>query len=165
MRPFTIGAILLASAMGFDQRSTAQTSAPAREASADLAGVHLWYTDSGGAGVPVVFVHAATGSSRVWEYQRTAFTARGYRVITPDRPAFGRSTVDPSGPQPGTGADDLRALVDHLRIDRFHLIGTAAGGFVAWDFVLSFPERLRSLVVASSIGGVQDEDYVELGRR
>jgi pimeloyl-ACP methyl ester carboxylesterase len=112
-----------------------------------------------------VFLHAATGSSRVWEYQLPAFTAAGYRVVAYDRRGFGRSVVDPAGQQPGTGADDLQALVNHLRIDRFHLVGTAAGGFVALDFAMSFPQRLRSLVVANSIGGVQDEDYLELGRR
>lgn len=143
----------------------AQSPAPAREASADLPGVHLWFTDSGGSGEPVVFVHAATGSSRVWEYQRPVFAQRGYRVITYDRRGYGRSAADPSGPQPGTGADDLNGLIDHLKIDRFHLVGTAAGGFVAWDYALSFPKRLRSLVVANSIGGVQDPEYLEMGRR
>jgi pimeloyl-ACP methyl ester carboxylesterase len=137
----------------------AQSAAPAREASADLPGVHLWFTDSGGSGAPVVFVHAATGSSRVWEYQRPVFTARGFRVITYDRRGYGRSVADPAGAQPGTGADDLNALMDHLKIDRFHLVATAAGGFVAWDYALSFPKRLRSLVVANSIGGVQDPEY------
>ena len=141
----------------------AQTSA--REGHANLAGVRLWYTDTGGAGVPVVFVHAATGSSRVWEYQLPAFTAGGYRVITYDRRGFGRSSVDSSGPQPGTGADDLLALLNHLGIDRVHLVGTAAGGMVSLDFAVSFPQRLRSLVVANSIGGVQDEDYLEMSRR
>jgi pimeloyl-ACP methyl ester carboxylesterase len=53
----------------------------------------------------------------------------------------------------------------HLGVDRFHLVGTAGGGFVALDFALSFPQRLRSLVLANSIGGVQDEEYLELGRR
>ena len=144
---------------------SAQTTAQPTEGLIDLPGVHLWYEDGGGSGPAVVFVHAATGSSRVWEYQRPAFAARGFRVITYDRRGFGRSTLDASGPQPGTGADDLLGLLDYLRIDRAHLVGTAAGGFVAWDFGLSFPERLRSLVVASSIGGVQDEDYLELQRR
>ena len=143
----------------------AQGPAPAREASADLPGVHLWFTDSGGSGQPVVFVHAATGSNRVWEYQRAAFAKRGYRVITYDRRGYGRSIADPSGPQPGTGADDLNALMGYLKIDRFHLIGTAAGGFVAWDYALSFPKRLRSLVVANSIGGVQDREYQEAIQR
>jgi pimeloyl-ACP methyl ester carboxylesterase len=145
--------------------ASGQTPSDAREGLADLPGVHLWYSDSGGRGAAVILVHAATGSSRVWEYQRPAFAARGFRVITYDRRGFGRSTVDASGPQPGAGADDLRGLLDYLHIERAHLVGTAAGGFVAWDFALSFPERVRSLVVASSIGGVQDEAYLELHRR
>jgi len=143
----------------------AQTPAGGREGLADLPGVHLWFTDSGGSGAPVVFVHAATGSSRVWEYQRPVFAKRGFRVITYDRRGYGRSVADSSGPQPGTGADDLNALMDYLKIDRFHLIGTAAGGFVVWDYTLSFPHRLRSLVVANSIGGVQDDEYQEAMRR
>jgi pimeloyl-ACP methyl ester carboxylesterase len=121
--------------------------------------------DTGGNGVPVVFLHAATGSSRVWEYQIPAFTAAGYRVIAFDRRGWGRTVSDPAGPQPGTGADDLLGLLNLLRIDRVHLVGAAGGGFVALDFALSFPERLRSLVVANSIGGVQDESYLDLGRR
>ena len=145
--------------------TTVLAQAPAREAQADLPGVRLWYTDTGGTGTPVIFVHAATGSSRVWEYQLPAFTSRGYRMITYDRRGFGRSAVDPAGAQPGTGADDLLALANHLRLDRFHLVGTAAGGIVSLDFAVSFPQRLRSLVVANSIGGIQDEDYLELGRR
>src|SRR5262249_33560005 len=43
--------------------------------------------------------------------------------------------------------------------------GTAGGGFVAFDYALSFPEQLRSLIVANSIGGMQDQEYLELGRR
>ena len=143
----------------------AQTATGAREGLADLPGVHLWFTDSGGTGEPVVFVHAATGSSRVWEFQRPVFTKRGFRVITYDRRGYGRSVADPSGPQPGTGADDLNALMDYLKIDRFHLVGTAAGGFVAWDYALSFPKRLRSLVVPNSMGGVQDPEFQEVLRR
>jgi pimeloyl-ACP methyl ester carboxylesterase len=156
--------------MGFavtPSASFAQAPAPvpALEAYADLPGVRIWYRDTGGTGVPVVFLHATTGSSRVWEYQFPVFTENGFRVIAYDRRGFGRSVIDPAGAQPGTGADDLQALMNHLGIDRFHLVGTAGGGFVALDYALSFPERLRSLVVASSIGGVQDEEFLALGRR
>jgi pimeloyl-ACP methyl ester carboxylesterase len=127
-------------------------------------GVHLNYTDSGGTGIAVVLMHAATGSTQSWEHQTPAFVKAGYRVIAFDRRGWGRTTVDPNAP-PGTAADDLIALMDSLHIDRFHLVGTAAGGFVALDTVLSFPARLRSVVVANSIGGVQDPDFLEMGRR
>jgi pimeloyl-ACP methyl ester carboxylesterase len=126
-------------------------------------GVHLFVTDSGGTGVPIVLMHAATGSVRSWEHQTSAFVKAGYRVIAFDRRGWGRTAVDPNTPA-GTAADDLIALMDGLHVDRFHLVGTAAGGFVTFDVALSYPQRLRSIVVANSIGGVQDEDFVALGR-
>src|SRR5712691_6305627 len=144
---------------------SAPSAQSVHEAFAELPGARIFYQDSGGGGTPVVFLHAATGSSRVWEYQIPAFTAAGYRFIAFDRRGWGRTVVDPAGPQPGTGADDLLGLLDRLTIERVHLVGTAAGGSVALDFALSYPQRLRSLVFANGIGGVQDQDYLELGRR
>jgi pimeloyl-ACP methyl ester carboxylesterase len=136
----------------------------ARETYAELPGVRLWYKDAGGSGVPVVVLHSNTGSSQNWEHQIPAFTAAGFRLIAYDRRGWGRS-MPQAGADAGTAADDLHALMKFLGIDRFHLLGTAGGGFVAFDYALSFPEQLRSMVVANSIGGVQDENYLELGRR
>jgi len=124
-----------------------------KEAYAEIAGARIWTRDSGGSGVPVVFLHAGSGSSRMWEYQIPAFTGAGYRFVAYDRRAQ------------GTAADDLEALAGHLGIERFHLVGTAAGGIVAVDYALSFAQRLRSLVIANSIFGVQDDDYLEMRRR
>ncbi len=161
IKPLVCRALHIAGLAFFAMGASAQTGG----AYAELPGVRLWYTDSGGGGVPVVLLHAATGSSRVWEYQIPALTAAGYRVIAYDRRGFGKTTPDPAGPQPGTGADDLQNLMNRLRIDRFHMVGTAAGGFVALDYALSFPERLRSLVIANSIGGVVDSGYQKMGDR
>lgn len=142
----------------------AQTPAPAEGAYVDVPDARLWVTDTGGRGVPIVFLHANTGSSRVWDQQRSAFVARGFRVIAYDRRGFGRTVVTPGAP-PAAAADDLLALADALQLGRFHLVGTAAGGFVAYDFALSFPQRLRSLVVANSVGGVEDPEFVALNQR
>ncbi|OLC51413.1 MAG: hypothetical protein AUH43_02840 [Acidobacteria bacterium 13_1_40CM_65_14] len=110
-----------------------------REAYAELPGVRLWDRDSEGRGSPVVFLHAATGSRRVWEHQEDVFIAAGLRFIAYDRRGFGRTSVDPPGTPPGTGADDLHGLMDHLRTDRFHMVGTGAGAFICIDYALSFP--------------------------
>ena len=131
---------------------------------ADLPGVRIWYVDAGGSGIPVVFLHSNTGSSANWEHQIPVFTSAGYRFIAYDRRGWGKSVTQP-GATSGTGADDLHALMKYLKIDRFHLVATAGGGFVALDYALSFPEELRSLVIANSIGGVQDQEYLDLGRR
>ena len=131
----------------------------------DLPGVHLWYDDSGGSGVPVVFMHAASGTCESWVYQLPAFSAAGYRCITYDRRGWGRSQPVPTGDQPGTVSDDLQGLVEYLSLDRFHLVTTAAGGIGGLDYAVSYPSRVRSLVVADSIGGVQDPEYLEVQSR
>jgi pimeloyl-ACP methyl ester carboxylesterase len=158
--------VLLSAGLSAQARgASGSSSPPAREGYADLPGARIWYHDTGGRGVPVVFLHAATGSTQNWEHQVSAFTAAGYRFIAYDRRGWGRSTVDNPDAKSTTGADDLQLLMDHLGVERLHLVGTAAGGFVALDYALSFPQRLRSLVVANSIGGVQDQDFLQLGRR
>src|SRR5271163_286137 len=97
-----------------------------RESYATVPGARIFYRDTGGSGVPVILLHAATGSSRVWEYQIPVFVAAGYRVIAFDRRGWGRSEIKPAEAQPGTAADDLLGLLDQLRLDRVHVIGTAA---------------------------------------
>jgi pimeloyl-ACP methyl ester carboxylesterase len=145
---------------------TPSSAEPAvHEAYLNVPGARIFYRDTGGSGVPVVLLHAATGSSRVWEYQIPAFTGAGYRVIAFDRRGWGRTEISAGESQPGTAADDLLALLDQLKLDRVHVVGTAAGAFVALDFALSYPKRLRSLVFANSIGGVQDPDFIQLGIR
>jgi pimeloyl-ACP methyl ester carboxylesterase len=120
--------------------------------------VKLWFVDTGGAGVPIVLLHPNTGTIEIWEPQIAAFAQAGYRVIAFDRRGWGKSTPDPtSGPQPGSIAGDLHGLADHLALDRFHLLGVAGGGFAALDYAAWHPERLHSLIVGASTGGIEDE--------
>ena len=127
-----------------------------------LPGVDLWFEDSGSPGIPVVLLHAASGASECWVHQLPAFTAAGYRCIAYDRRTWGCSRPTDSGPQPGYAGDDLHALVEALGLARFHLVGTAAGAIPALDYALTHPERVRSLVAANTIGGVQDAEYLEV---
>lgn len=132
---------------------------------AELPGVHLWYEDSGGSGVPVVLMHAASGSSESWIQQVPEFAAAGYRCIAYDRRFCCRSEPDPAGSQPGYAIDDLLELVRSLDLRRFHLIGTAAGAGPSLEFAVVHPERVRSLVMADCIGGVHDAELQELQAR
>jgi pimeloyl-ACP methyl ester carboxylesterase len=127
-------------------------------AHADLPGVKLWFVDSGGDGVPIVLLHPNTGTAEIWEPQIAGLAHAGYRVIAFDRRGWGHSTPDPSsGPQPGSIAEDLHALVDHLKLDKFHLLGVAGGGFAALDYAAWHPERLRGLIVGGSTGAIEDK--------
>lgn len=143
--------------------STAHTANSPVSGYADLPGVRLWYTDSGGGGVPLVLLHANTGNADSWQYNIPGLVDAGYRVIAFDRRGWGRSIANPgTGPQPGTIADDLHALAENLKLDRFHLVGVAGGGFAAYDYVLWHSGRLRSLVIAASGGAIVDEELRQL---
>ena len=134
--------------------------APAKEAIATVAGTRLSYWDTGGSGPAVVLLHPATGTARIWSYQQPVFAKAGYRVIAYSRRGYGASDPVPKD-NPGTASGDLHALMDYLRVPKFHLVGSAAGGGIAVDYALSHPERLLSLVIACAVGGVVDKDYVE----
>jgi pimeloyl-ACP methyl ester carboxylesterase len=154
-----VGAVALAGRM-LGKAHAAENSIAG--AYAELPGVKLWFTDSGGAGTPIVLLHANTGTSAVWASQIESFSLAGYRVIAFDRRGWGKSIADPAtGPQPGSIAGDLDALADHLNLDRFHLLGVAGGGFAALDYAAWRPERLRTLVIGASTGQVSDKEIAD----
>jgi pimeloyl-ACP methyl ester carboxylesterase len=134
---------------------------PVREHHVDLPGGRLFAWDTGGNGPCVVLMHPATGSAHMWLYQQPVFAAAGLRVIGWSRRGHRGSTpVDAAAP--GHGSTDLKHLVDALGLDRFHLVACAAGGAISVDFAHSFPQRLNSVTLSSSVGGVQDADYLAL---
>jgi pimeloyl-ACP methyl ester carboxylesterase len=124
----------------------------------DVPGARLWVEDSGGDGLAVVFIHPAAGTSASWVHQLEAFTTSGYRCIRYDLRGWGRSESIGDA-APGVMSDDVEALADVLRLQRFILIAAAYGGFGGLDFVLRFPDRLRAFVLATSQGGLSDPDY------
>lgn len=129
---------------------------------ATLSGVKLWFIDTAASGFPVVLLHPNSGTGLVWEKQIAALARGGYRVVAFDRRGWGKSVADPaSGPQPGSVAGDLDALVDYLELEKFHLIGAAGGGFVALDYAAWRPERVRSLIVAGSTGAIVDKEIAD----
>lgn len=126
---------------------------------ATLPGVRLAYRDTGGAGTPVMLLHANTGTSASWAEHFAGFAAAGHRVLAFDRRGWGGSTPDPaSGTQPGSVAEDLAALADHLRLPPFHLLGVAGGGFAALDYAAWRQDTLRSLVVTASTGSFSEPE-------
>jgi pimeloyl-ACP methyl ester carboxylesterase len=154
-----LGAVMLAGQMA-GPASAADNSASGTYA--ELPGVKLWFTDSGGTGTPVVLLHANTGNSAVWTDQVSSFSRAGYRVIAFDRRGWGKSMAEAAtGSQPGSVAGDLDALADYLKLEKFHLVGVAGGGFVALDYAAWRPERLRSLVIGASTGSVKDKEIAD----
>ncbi|MDX1992935.1 MAG: alpha/beta hydrolase [bacterium] len=112
---------------------------------ADINGAQIHY-DITGEGQPLVLVHAGIADRRQWDEQVAAF-AQHYRVIRYDARGYGQSK-----PVEGeyTRFDDLGALLDHLEIERTHLLGCSIGGTAVLDFALTYPDRAASLIVVCS---------------
>lgn len=132
--------------------------APATQHRIDVGGARLSAWDTGGRGEVVVLLHPATGSAAIWGYQQPELTRAGYRVIAYSRRGHGES--EPGSETDTTPAiDDLTKVLAALKVDRFHVVGFAAGGFIVPDFALSHPGRLLSMTLACTQGGVIDPEY------
>ena len=110
--------------------------------------VKLYYQDTG-SGAPVIFVHEFAGDLRSWEPQ-VGCLARRYRCVTYNARGYPPSDVpdDPAHYSQARARDDIAAVLDHLGIERAHVVGLSMGGFATLHFGLAYPQRARSLVVA-----------------
>ncbi|MFI9248499.1 alpha/beta fold hydrolase [Streptomyces sp. NPDC053069] len=119
----------------------------------ELDGAALTYDDEGprdAPEVPLVFVHGWTADRHRWDHQIAHFSP-GRRVIRLDLRGHGEST--------GAGvrtiaelAQDVLALLDHLKVERFVLVGHSMGGMIAQTIALAHPERVERMALVCSIG-------------
>jgi pimeloyl-ACP methyl ester carboxylesterase len=111
-------------------------------------GVRLYFEETG-SGTPVVFVHEFAGDHRSWEPQIRHF-ARRYRSIAFDARGYPPSDVPDtaSAYSQNRAADDIASVLDHLGIDRAHVVGLSMGGFASLHFGFRHPACALSLVVA-----------------
>lgn len=107
---------------------------------------HL-YCEELGAGDPVIFIHGHSLNHNMWDLQFFEF-AKNYRAIRYDIRGYGYSSPQKEGDQ-FTHVEDLKSLMDSLKIDKAHIIGLSLGGFIGADMLGWFPERIKSAVLAS----------------
>jgi 2-succinyl-6-hydroxy-2,4-cyclohexadiene-1-carboxylate synthase len=111
------------------------------------------YYEVTGEGEPVVLSHGAGGNHAIW-FQQVLVLARQFKVVTWDQRSFGRTTNRAGAAGPATFAADLEALLDHLDITSAHLVGQSMGGWTTLRFAIDHPERVRSIVLADTPGGI-----------
>jgi pimeloyl-ACP methyl ester carboxylesterase len=110
------------------------------------------YYETMGEGTPIVFLHGGFGDRRMWNDQFAEF-AKNYFVVRYDERGFGKSAKPTAKYSP---VSDLEMLLDHLKIDKAHLVGNSLGGILAIDFAILKPSRVRSLtVVGAGPSGVE----------
>lgn len=99
-----------------------------------------------GSGPPIVLLHSGFVDSRMWSAQ-VPVLAEQFTVVNYDMRGYGRS---PRFDGPYSPVEDLRALLDALGLDAVALVGLSRGGRIALEFTLTYPDRVRALVLAAS---------------
>jgi pimeloyl-ACP methyl ester carboxylesterase len=110
-------------------------------------------------GEPAVFLHGALETGEIW-YGLVPRMAQCFHPYRPDLPGFGRSKV-PSNFE-YSFANYIRMVVgflDATGAQSAHIIGAKTGGAIAMQFAAAYPQRMRTLVVASGPFGSVDPKF------
>jgi 3-oxoadipate enol-lactonase len=110
------------------------------------------YFERTGKGPPLVLCHGLGGNHAIWWRQIESLAAH-HEVITWDQRGFGNSTARSGDIGPPAARRDLQAILNHLRMDRVSLIGQSMGGWTTLGYALANPDRIRSLVLSTTIAG------------
>jgi 3-oxoadipate enol-lactonase len=124
------------------------------------------YVDRGD-GQPVLLVHGFPLDHTMWDAQIDALCER-FRVIAPDLRGFGQTPLGDTDANAGVSmehyADDLAELLDAVGIEEpIVLLGFSMGGYIAWQFVRKYANRLRALIQYDTRAAA-DTDEARAGR-
>lgn len=119
----------------------------------DSQGARLYFERVGN-GPPLLFIHAGVADLRMWDAQ-VDFFAGSFDCIRFDLRGFGQTQNEADKFSPG---DDVSAVLDHLAVERSHIVGLSMGGSIAADFAIEHPERVSSIaLVAAGVSGLEHQ--------
>jgi 3-oxoadipate enol-lactonase len=124
---------------------------------AEINGSSLYY-EVAGKGEPIVFIHGNFGDRRHWDFQFGSLS-NIYKVVRYDLRGFGKSALPKSG-EPYNDWNDLKSLLEFLKINKAHICGLSGGSSAAVDFALVYPQMCLSLIpIGPWAGGYGSGDF------
>jgi pimeloyl-ACP methyl ester carboxylesterase len=120
-------------------------------------GTELHYRDTGSGKEVVLLLHAFPLHSGMWSRQIAALAKRG-RVIAPDYRGLGKSGVPTEASTMELLAQDVRALLQHVRVERAAVVGLSMGGYLAFELYRQAPGLFRGLALCDTKAGADTEE-------
>lgn len=117
-----------------------------REIKINNKGIELNVRDYENKGETIFFLHYGTGNLMAWDGMITYFKDK-YRVIIMDLRGHGRSDKPLKGYSLEAMAEDIIVVMDNLKIDKTHIVGSSLGGEVAAALAANYTDRIISIVV------------------
>ena len=115
---------------------------------ANIGDIQIYYEEYG-EGQALIMILGIGQDTVTWEFQISEFS-KHFRLILLDNRDSGKSSSCSEIYTTETMARDILGLMDHLGIARAHLLGTSMGSMIAQQVALIAPERVISLVLAST---------------
>ena len=135
---------------------------------AEINGYRMHYEVFGDETAPALaLIHGGLGGgdgARDTINRQAADLSARYRCVFYDRRACGESDTSPDGYDMANCARDLRELLGRLGISKAHILGSSAGGPIATQFALDYPERTDTLILINTMSYSQ-EDQREIRRQ
>ncbi|MCF2219688.1 alpha/beta hydrolase [Chryseobacterium sp. PS-8] len=108
-------------------------------------------------GKVIMLLHGKNFNGAYWERTAKDLSDKGFRVIIPDQIGFGKSSKPQSYQFSFSQlAENTKAILDKLKIDKIIVLGHSMGGMIATRFTLQYPEKVEKLIFENPIGL---EDY------
>lgn len=127
-------------------------SRPLVSGHAPVNGIKMYYEVHGATnGVPLVLLHGGGSTIEVTFSKVLPVFAGGRRVIALEEQGHGRTTDRNAPVAFESSADDVAALLGHLKVDTADLFGFSNGAGVALQVAIRHPQLVRKMVFASSM--------------
>ncbi|GGC81183.1 putative 2-succinyl-6-hydroxy-2,4-cyclohexadiene-1-carboxylate synthase [Thalassobacillus devorans] len=118
-----------------------------------------YWVEINGQGLPMMFLHGFTGSTRTWDDVAGLLIKKGFQVITIDLPGHGK-TIYNTGHKLSMkrACHDLKSLADELNLSTFNLTGYSMGGRTALSFAALYPDYIAQLILESASPGLESNE-------
>lgn len=128
-------------------------SQPVTEGVVKINGASLYYKTIG-TGEPIVILHGGPGLEHTYFLPQFEQLAKHHKLIFYDQRASGKSTgvVDSTTLIAEQFVEDLEALRKALKLEKMNLLGHSWGGLLAMEYAITYPQRVKSLILANSVG-------------
>ena len=119
----------------------------------------IHYLDPNPKGHPVILLlHGLGATSDSWQLQFPVLTENKYRSIAPDARGFGQSTYPGGEMTADKMAEDMVALLNHLGIEKVHIVGISMGGILALQLALDYSDMVDKLVLVNTFAQLKPDN-------
>lgn len=133
-----------------------RTAAREERVHTQINNITIGYSDQG-TGLPIVFLHAFPLNRTMWATQERLLSLQ-FRIITIDLCGHGESDAPLWRYTLEQSTDDVRALLDHLEIQRALFVGLSMGGYILFAFYRKYAARVKGLILADTKAQADTEE-------